>query len=145
MKLSIFNNNEAICLYLGMFNFFKRTKKHPRFETLEGFSQKDAYFVRTAQWYPMGKGLITVIDPRQPRMLTMDPWPQIVFLEADGQKTVAEFIDHMAGKHSGAIPNELDKTIIEELLKLTDYKIIQFSAEKKRPDRQFDEARGPGK
>lgn len=127
-----------------MINPFKRTKKRPSFETLDGFAQKDAYFVRTASWYPMGNGLITVLDPHQPRMLTMDPWPQIVFLEADGQKTVAEFIDHMARKYTGAIPAALDRTIIEELLKLIDYKIVQLSAEKRRPDEPFDAARKPG-
>ena len=124
-----------------MFNFFRRAKKSPQFEVLKGFAQKDAYFVRSAQWFPMDKGLISVLDPHQPRMLTMDPWPQVVFLEADGQRTVAEFIEYMAGKYSGAVPEGLDKTIIEELLKLIDYKIVQFSAIKRRPDEQFDAAR----
>jgi hypothetical protein len=124
-----------------MFNFFRRAKKHPQFEALRGFAHKDAYFVRTAQWFPIDQGFISVFDPHQPRMFTMDPWPQIVFLEADGQRTVAEFIEYMARKYSGAIPEELDKTIIEELLKLIDFKIVQFSAIKRRPDEQFDEAR----
>lgn len=91
----------------------------------------------------MGNGLITVIDPHGPRMLTMDPWPQLLFLEADGQKTVAEFIDYMAGKYSGTIPEALDKTVIEELLKLIAYRIVQFSAEKRRPEERFDDARNP--
>ena len=82
--------------------------------------------------------MITVVDPHGPRMLTMDPWPQIIFLESDGQRTVAEFIHYMAGGYSGAIPEELDKTVIDELLKLIDYKIIKFSDEKRRPDPQFD-------
>lgn len=128
-----------------MFNFFKRTKKFPRFETLEGFAQKDCYFVRRARWYVLDKKMITIVDPHQPRMLTMDPWPQTVFLESDGQKTVAEFIYYVAGRYSGATPDGLDKTIIDELLKLIDYKIIQFSQEKRRPDVQFDEACGPSK
>jgi len=128
-----------------MFNFFKRSRKFPPFETLASFAHKDLYFVRTAQWYPLDKRMITVVDPHNPRMLTMDPWPQIIFLESDGQKTVAEFIYYMAGEYSGAIPDELDKTIVDELMKLIDYKIIRFSAEKKRPDAQFDEARVPKK
>ena len=128
-----------------MFNFFKKAKKFPRFETLGGFAQKDSYFVRSARWHVLDKKMISVVDPHQPRMFTMDPWPQTVFLEADGQKTVAEFIYYMAGEYSGAVPDELDKTIINELLKLIDYKIIQFSDVKKRPDQQFDEAHEPGK
>ena len=93
----------------------------------------------------LDKTRITVIDPHQPRMLTMDPWPQIIFLEADGQKTVAEFIAYIAGNYSGEIPEELDKTIIEELLKLVDYKIVQLSEKKGRPEARFDDQRKSGK
>lgn len=53
-----------------------------------------------------------VLDPHQPRMLTMDPWPQIVFLAADGQKTIAEFIDHLARQYAGTIPETLDSTVV---------------------------------
>ena len=128
-----------------MFNPFKRKKKVPPFNTLAAFAHKNAYFVRTAPWYPMGSGLITVLDPHQPRMLTMDPWPQIVFLAADGQKTVSEFIDHLARQYTGTIPETLDSTVIEELLKLIDCRIIQLSAEKRRPDEPYDAARPRGK
>lgn len=128
-----------------MFNFFKRTKKFPPFETLQGFAQKDQYFVRIAEWFPHNREMITVVDPHGPRILTMDPWPQTLFLEADGQKTVAEFIYQVAGQYSGEVPPELDKMIIEELLKLVGYKIILFSAGKRRPDRQFDQPRRSGK
>ena len=129
-----------------MFNLFKRTKKYPPFETLGSFSKKDLYFVRTAQWMRLDNEMITVFDPHGPRMITMDPWPQTVFLHSDGQKTVAEFIHFVADKYTGTIPENLDKTIIGELLKLIDdYKIIQFSEQKRMPDEQFNKARRQGK
>ena len=127
-----------------MFNLFKRKKGIPPFDVLEGYSQKDWYFVRSARWYPMGNSMITVIDPHQPRLLTLDPWPQIVFLEADGQRTVSEFVHYLAGKYSSAIPGDLDKAVIGEIVKLADYKIIQLSEERKRPDQPFDEPHKPG-
>jgi hypothetical protein len=87
-----------------MFNLFKKDKKYPPFETLQCFEEKDKYFVRTAQWRRLNKQSITVTDPLGPRMLTMGRWPQIVFLESDGQKTVTELVYHMAGAYSGQIP-----------------------------------------
>lgn len=89
----------------------------PRFETLEGFAQKDWYFIRTAQWMVMDNTTITV----------------------------AGFIEYMSGKYSGKIPEILDKTIIDELLTLVDYKIIQLSKVKGRPDARFDEPGKPGR
>jgi hypothetical protein len=124
-----------------MFNFFKKTKTLPPFETLAGFPQKDHYFIRTAAWRPFDSKKIAVVDPHQPRMITMDPWPQIVFLAADGQKTVAEFIFDMADKYTGAIPGHLDKTVIDELMKLVEkYRIVQFSEQRKRPEESYDKA-----
>ena len=66
-----------------------------------------------------------MIDPVKPRMLTLDPWPQIIFLAADGQLSVTEYINYVAGKYSGNIPENLDRTIIDELLKLESYQIIK--------------------
>ena len=83
--------------------------------------------------------MITVTDPRGPRMLTMDPWPQIVFLESDGQRTVSEFVFCMADAYSGAIPANLDQTIVDELEKLVGYGIIAYTCEKGRPAAEFDQ------
>ncbi len=75
-------------------------------------------------------------------MLTMDPWPQIVFLESDGQKTVTEFVYNMAGAYSGQIPTNLDQTIVQELVKLVGYGIIAFMDQKRRPETAFDQPAG---
>ena len=125
-----------------MFNLFKKDKKYPSFETLQCFEHKDRYFVRTASWRRLNKQLITVTDPLGPRVLTMDPWPQIVFLNSDGQKTVTEFVYSMAGAYSGQVPVNLDQTIVQELVKLAGYGIIGFRDQKERPEPAFDQPAG---
>jgi hypothetical protein len=122
-----------------MFNLFKKEKKYPPFETLQCFEDKDKYFVRTARWRRLNKQLITVTDPLGPRMLTMDRWPQLVFLESDGQKTVTEFVYYMAAAYSGQIPANLDQTIVQELVKLVGYGIIAFRNQKGKPETAFDQ------
>ena len=121
-----------------MFNIFRKKKDCPKFEALAGFINKDLYFVRTAQWNWLDEDKIFAIDPVKPRMLTLDPWPQIIFLAADGQLSVTEYINYVAGKYSGNIPENLDRTIIDELLKLESYQIIKFVAEQCNPEILFD-------
>lgn len=100
--------------------------KYPPFTTLAQYNHKHSYFVRVAQWYWLENNMIAVIDPHNPRMLSMDPWPQSVFLAAEGKKTVAEYIYAVADDYTGDIPAELDKTIIEEVEKLAGYRIIML-------------------
>jgi hypothetical protein len=100
-----------------MFGFFKKKKKEfPPFDYVENSSMKDKYFSRTLQWDFLNEEMIHVFDAKgpKPRMITMDPWPQTIYLDADGQKTVREYILSMADLYSpDPIPEHLDKEIIE--------------------------------
>ncbi|MGN6491078.1 MAG: hypothetical protein ACTHLE_03705 [Agriterribacter sp.] len=98
--------------------------RYPSFTTLANYAHKNSYFVRVAQWYWLKDNMIAVIDPHNPRMLSMDPWPQSVFLAAEGKKTVSEYIHAVADDYTGEIPASLDQTIIEEIEKLAGYRII---------------------
>lgn len=121
-----------------MFNFFIKKKPVPRFELLELSAIRDRYFVRTAPWRKLDKQHIVVTDPYAPRLITLDPWPQIVFLAADGQLTVTEYIYQLATQYSGEIPLLLDKTVLDEIDTLLHYKIIALADSKKRPLPEFD-------
>ncbi len=112
-----------------MFASFKKyfSTRKPAFNSLNGFEHKDKYFYRVASWYWHNHTQITIIDPHGPRVITLDTWPQIVFLEARGRLTVTEFVDDMASKYSGKIPEELDVTIIDELSKLLKENLIAYS------------------
>lgn len=88
----------------------------PSFDYVENSSMKDKYFCRTLQWDWLNEELIHLFDHKgtKPRVVTMDPWFQEVYLEADGQKTVKEYILWMASLYqSEPIPENLDREIIE--------------------------------
>ncbi len=121
-----------------MFNLFKKNKRYPPFPVLAAFDKKDAYFIRIAEWDFLDNQNIYINDPHGPRVFTLDPWPQIVFTAANGVLTVSEYIYYMADKYNGAVPGELDKTILHELNTLTNYKIIAFTNVKQRPKPAHD-------
>lgn len=107
-----------------MFSFFKKKKNElPSFDYMENSFMRDKYFCRTLQWDFLNAEMIHIFDHKgsTPRMITMDPWLQQVYLDADGQKTVKEYILEMANLYAPQpIPENLDKEIIgvlEELIK----------------------------
>ena len=124
-----------------MFNLFKSNRKYPSFADLNAFSDKQKYFIRNAPWRPLDKDHISIMDPNGSRIFTLDPWPELVFIAADGQKTIEQYIYHMADKYSGQIPEALDKTILDEIQTLLGYNLIKLSEKKQRPDKAFDKPR----
>lgn len=117
-----------------MFGLFKKKNQEmPPFNDLNNSAWKGKYFVRLAPWDWLNREMIHVFDLNSPRVITMDPWAQIVYLEADGQKTVHEFVYQMASKYSAdeKIPDELDKTILEVMESLLNDKLIELSDTKK--------------
>lgn len=116
-----------------MFSFFKKQKYLPAFPELESYVHKDKYFMRIASWGWLNDKMIFVTDPHGPRMLTFDPWLQLIFLEAGGDKTVSEFVYDMAGKYSGPVPANLVQTVIEELDKLLGYRVVQLTDSPQKP------------
>lgn len=93
--------------------------KKIKFTTLANSEIKDKYFYRTEEWDWMDSEHIYVIDSKSPRMITMDYWPQQIFLSAEGNQTVSDFIYTIASKYAKTqIPNNLDIAIIDELNRL---------------------------
>ena len=113
-----------------MFGLSKKNKKYPPFNALKLSPDKNKFFVRTCQWRWLNKNSIIVSDKHQPRVITLDPWPQLVFLAAKGDKTISEFIFYMATKYADKIPDELDSTILEEIRTLLSEKIIELTDQK---------------
>ena len=79
--------------------FFKRSKKIvpeiPKSELIEQSPFKNKYLVRLKPWDWLTKTEIYIMSKRdkKPAMITMDPWPQEIYLSANGQITVSEFKD----------------------------------------------------
>jgi hypothetical protein len=124
-----------------MFDLIKKYFKNekPEFNSLKVFMNKDKYFYRVAQWDWLTKTEIHIYDPHGPRLITLDDWPQLVFLDANGQLTVAEYIEHMASQYKSKIPAELDEAIIYQLNSLTDLRLIEYSDRKRKVDIKFDQ------
>lgn len=112
-----------------MFNFFNKKSKFaiPPFETLAKYSNKDKYFYRIAKWYWFDDQHITIIDSYSPRIITLDPWPQLIFLGAKGKLTVTEYIEYMASLYTSKVPEKLDDMIIYEIDQLLKERLIALS------------------
>ena len=97
-------------------------------ENLEKSPIKDKYFARTEKWDWLTKEIIHVFDSKRPRVITMDPWPQIIYLDAVGNKTVKEYIYDFTKKYpKNQVPEELADTILEMLYGLVnEEKIIKL-------------------
>ena len=121
-----------------MFNLFRSNKKLPPFPVLKNFPEKDFYFIRAASWMWTSESQIIAIDQHAPRVVTMDPWPQLIFLAAEGQKTIEEYVYFMAEQYIGKVPAKLDETIITEIQTLLKERMIVLSGTKQRPAPDFD-------
>lgn len=121
-----------------MFNLFKSNKKLPPFPFLKSFPDKSRYFIRSASWMWTSESQIIAIDQHAPRLVTMDPWPQLIFLAAEGQKTIEEYVYFMAEQYIGKVPAKLDETIIDEIQTLLKERMIVLSETKRRPEPDFD-------
>ncbi|WP_309385354.1 hypothetical protein [Cerasicoccus frondis] len=80
----------------------------------------------------MSEKQIAVNDSRSskaPRVITMEPWHQLIFLAADGQHEIQEFIDHMANEYD-PIPDGLAEQILSLIGVLEGEGILEVSDEK---------------
>lgn len=117
------------------FNFFKSSRPViPDFGTLKKSPLKDLYFYRTAKWHWINKDMITIIDSHAPRMITLDPWPQLVFLGASGKLTISEYVHLMARKYDKLIPPNLDTTVLSMIDLLLKDQVICLSGAQREPD-----------
>lgn len=52
------------------------------------------------------------ITPHAPRMITMEPWHQIIYLAANGEHTVGELVAKIGSMYEGGAPAELGDQVI---------------------------------
>jgi hypothetical protein len=117
-----------------MFSFFKKKKYLPEFDFIKSYSDKEKYFVRTKKWSWLNSEQITLLEKDSDgkiKMTTMEYWYQEMFLDADGQKTISEYLSVLINQFKDSkmeIPSDLDKFMVETLLSLkSDLKAIEFS------------------
>lgn len=92
-----------------------------------------AYFSRSATWIQAGDHVMVhdSFSPKAPRMITMEPWHQTVFMAADGEHTIGQFVDHMGAQYEGGTPAGLREQIHGLIAVLLDEGIIRLHSEAK--------------
>lgn len=115
--------------------FFQKEK--PTLASLQTFPYKDYYFYRVATWDWISESQIHIYDPHEPRMITLDEWPQMVFLDARGMLTVTEYVDYVASLYDSPV-QDLDQTIIHQLNSLAAEKLITYANAKKKLESKFE-------
>lgn len=61
------------------------------------------YFSRNAT-FTMLQDKVVLIERSRPGTVTMDEWPQLIFLSADGKRTVSEFTSELGQHYKDGIP-----------------------------------------
>jgi hypothetical protein len=86
------------------------------------------YCSRAATWHRMGDQVVVhdSFTPQAPRMITMDPWPQLVFSAADGQHTVQELITQLTSDYECPPPDGLASQVEEVIRQLVGEGILKL-------------------
>jgi len=64
------------------------------------------YFIRDAAYDLIG-GRVVVTDRHRPRVVTLDPWLEVIFAAADGQRTVDQFVTELEAGYADGAPDGL--------------------------------------
>jgi hypothetical protein len=91
---------------------------------------RDSFFRRKARFDVLNDHIV-VADPKQPRMVTLDSWLELVFQMADGEHTVGQMIAHLGKGYDGGPPAGLDQQIIEIVNNLVQLGFVELVAEGK--------------
>lgn len=124
---------------MGLFDFFsKRQSVYTPSSYFLNHNLKNKYFFRKMRFYYLNDEVgIVAMDDKSPRLITFDPWPQQIFLNATGKITIYDFLIEMASLYRGTIPERLDKTIIEEVERLIKEEVIAISDEPNKIDPEY--------
>jgi hypothetical protein len=87
---------------------------------------KDKYFVRCLTYNMEGDHLL-ISDDRSPRIITVDPWLEVIFAGADGQRTVQEFVEQLGREYPGGAPASLTEQTYRLVAKMEAEGLIRFT------------------
>ena len=120
---------------MGILNrFLKKKKTIPEFEFIKSYEFKDKYFSRTKKWTWIKQDQVALLEKDENGKIiatTMEYWFQEMFLDADGKRTISEYLNVLIKQFQESkmeIPNDLDVFMTETLWSLkTDLNAITFS------------------
>lgn len=84
----------------------------------------EKYFIRAAT-YDVVDGALVITDPNRPRIVTVDPFPEIIFAAATGERTVGEFVDQLREQWGPEAPQNLSSQVEDQLRRLVDEGLVQ--------------------
>ena len=89
---------------------------------------KSQYFYRIA-FFSMQEDKVSLFDANDLSAKTapLEPWLGVVVSLADGQHTIQQLIEHLAGQYEGAPPRELERTIESVIERLTETDVIKLA------------------
>jgi len=90
------------------------------------YKDKGRYFARCLR-YDMMDGHTLVTDNRSPRVITLDPWLEVIFAAADGTRTSQQFASELAVQYPGGTPAALEAQTYQLLAKMETEGLIRFS------------------
>ena len=75
----------------------------------------------------MADGHVLVTDNRSPRVITLDPWLEVIFAAADGQRTAQQFITQLETQYPSGTPASLGAQTYQLLAKMEAEGLIRFT------------------
>ena len=89
---------------------------------------KSQYFYRIA-FFSMQEDKVSLLDANDLSAKTppLEPWPGVAVSLADGQHTIQQLIENLAGQYHGAPPQELDRTIESAIERLTETEVLKLA------------------
>jgi len=120
---------------MGIFNrIFKQNSTKPEFDFIKSYEYKDKYFLRIKKWNWINSEQISLIEKGENgkiKTTTMEYWFQEMFLDADGQKTIIEYLEILIKQFQESkmeVPDDLDIFMTETLWSLkTELNAIEFA------------------
>lgn len=102
----------------------------------------DKYFSRRMPWSALNEEQIVVHDaitPHAPRMITMEPWHQIIYLAANGEHTVAHLVEKLGSMYDGGAPDGLADQVVELIQILESEMVLEVHDSPKELPEEFRE------
>jgi hypothetical protein len=89
---------------------------------------KSQYFYRIAV-FSMQEDKVSLLDANDLSAKTspLEPWLGLVVSLADGQHTLQQLIEHLAGQYEGTPPAELERTVESVIERLTETDVIKLA------------------
>ena len=94
--------------------------------TVQPDKYKNRYFSRCLRYDTMD-GHTLVTDNRSPRVITLDPWLEVIFAAADGHRTAQQLVSELAAQYPGGVPSALEAQTYQLLAKMEAEGLIRFS------------------